>query len=364
MYRSIFLLPAIVLCTATGLFSAKYNDRMVSMGNLNNQHSTEIKKPSLSNRVQMLEDQMIENSVESQNPNSGYINFEFLYWRENQTLWNCANVQDIINNQGVLANIIGKPEWKPGGRIEIGFTTGLNWNVSAMWTYHYNKSHSHYSNENGLIGENFFLATEASSVFKTNYNIGDLQLSSLFSVLKNLFIKPYIGAQGAWIKYTQDNKYSGVYPDIVHANNGTKPSIDKWYGVGPSFGMTGYFNFGKSGLSFFGGASTALLYGNEKQKVKYVVLSLHTGSTSEIRIAQSSHQLKAHLQLLVGADFKWKFDQERKALSLHAAWETNYWWHLGEKAPLLIIGEGFTGLPAPQEDLSLYGINVGIGFDY
>jgi hypothetical protein len=363
MYKKL-VLPALALCAFSFLFSVENNDKLISMGNLDN--PMKVKKATLTNRVQALEDQLQDKTklVDSKNQMYGFLNLELLCWRADQTVWNYATTSAGTITVGTITNITGSPDWKPGCRLELGFSLPYNWNISAMWTHHRAKSHSSYSNENGLIGHGLFLALDADTHFKTNYNIADLQLSSIFSVLKNIYINPEIGVRGAWIKCHQSDEYTGRYPTGSNLNVGTYNNIDKWYGYGPSFGMTSYYNFNRTGFSFFGGFSTALLYGSEHLKTIFDILNLRTGRESHLEIKQNDHQLKAHLQLVIGADMKWKFHQDKRAVSIHASWETNYWWHLGEKPPLEIITEGFIGIQPPPQDLTFSGVNVGIGFDY
>ncbi len=369
MRFNVLFLPAAAICMSTALFSSENKEEMVSFAMPEKTGAIELPK---SNKVERSESQMmnidVEKLVVSKNSINGFVNLELLYWRAEGDRWIYGYALD--SRQQLIApgslggqtsgikTIRGKAKWKPGARLELGYATAYNWNISGIWTYYHNRSVSNHRADNGLAGNIFLGGTGAKSVSKINYNVGDLQFSSSFQLLQNLCLKPYFSARAAWIEQNQRNTYTGdsILPAGVF--NGTYRQATDWSGFGPRLGLDIACHFGKTGLRFFGGFSASLLYGSIHMKTNLDYLG--TLGSVFVETRDRSHALKTNVQALIGADMKWWFDHCKKAISLYAVWETNYWWHMEALTPLRA---NLTNELATQ-DLTLSGVSGGLTFEF
>ncbi len=363
--------PAAAIFMSAALFSSATNDEeTVSMSSTSSSEMFEPSKTSLTSRVGNVEDQMtnmeIKKTVSSKNPLHGFVNLELLYWRAQGNHWIYAYTLDsgqalpaslTAQSEGIK-NIRGKSEWKPGSRLEVGVSTVHNWNISGIWTYYHNRSTSSHSASNGLAGNILLQGTKAGSCSKINYNLGDLEFSSSYGLLKNLCLKPYISARGAWINQIVRNHYSG--DGVLYILNGMYRQSSEWNGFGPRVGTNVAYHFGKSCFSFIGGLSGSILYGNAHMKSN-LNFNNNLGVPISIEMRDHCSELKTNLQAFIGADLKWHFDHCKKAFCLHAEWETNYWWNVGGQATPIRLA--LTDQISSQ-DLIMSGVSGGVAFEY
>ncbi len=357
--------PAIAMLLSAALYSSENKREMISFTAKEKQGATEAIQPgetiSSENQIDAKKLVVAKNAI------NGFTNVEFLYWRAEGDRWVYAYTLD--SGQALIApgnldaqttgvkTLRGKAEWKPGARVELGYSTAFHWNISGIWTYYHNRSVSTYRADNGLAGNIVLAGTHAHSVSRINYNVGDLQFSSCFQLLKNLSLKPYFSVRGAWIEQNQRNRFTGS-PIPTGLFNGTYRQAIDWSGYGPRLGMDVACHFGKTGLSFFGGLSASLLFGNLHTKINLDYLGTLAPVFVETR--DRSHALKTNLQALIGADMKWWFDHCKKAIALYAAWETNYWWHIEALTPLRANLTNYL----TSQDLILSGLSAGLAFEF
>ncbi len=315
---------------------------------------------SLANRVEQLEDQMKTIREEglggSKNPLHGFMNVSFLYWKAWGNQWKYATAIEgsgSLANQGGFVAISGESKWKPGGRFTLGFAMPYHWDISGIWTYYHNESISSCHADDGLLGLFALEGTAARSLAKIDYNVGDVEFAGMYGLIKNCCVRPYISVRGARIWQHVVNHYTGG-ADI--SKNGLFRNASKWNGFGPRAGANVAYYFGRSGLSFFGGLSATLLFGSLHAKSDIEGLS-----AGHAQIRDNHRDLKTNLQTLIGADIHWRFDRGKKAFSLHAAWEANYWWHMGEEAPLQTAGNSGVTFGT---DLTMSGITAGGSLEY
>lgn len=285
----------------------------------------------------------------TENPNLFFFNVDFLWWKAKGNGWIVVQDFDIISG-GTFINIDnmrGDSEWNPGARVEIGFSTPLEWNIGALYTYYHNESFSKIRNT-GIVaqGQTVYQIDLATSKLNIDYNILDLELTSSCFWHKNLLIKPIFGARGAWIKYTYRNKYYFYASNLEQFRN----IKNQYKAGGPRMGVDAYFKVG-GGFDFMGAITASLLYGHAYANYDRNFL------TSPRRIDYEKYtDLKGTLQMQIGANWKYLFDKDTKAFSLHLLWENNFWIELGDVYPSQAIGFA--------ETLFTYGLNFGFGFEF
>jgi hypothetical protein len=369
------LLPVMATCFVSSGFSAaeSQDDKLVTMSTYNDGLG---EKPGLKSRVQGIEDRLgkLEKTkgIRTDNPLHGYLNLDVLVWKAQGRDQYYALMSDMPPRSDGSAAVSGriqraKSEWKPGSRFEIGFSTVHDWNVGAIWTFYHNNSCSSKVSTTQEL-EPFFITnwpTRSVYHYHLNYNTVDLQFASNCCLTRNLILKPFIDVRSAWIKASDRIRFSGLQATRTGVPvDATVTMKYSWVGFGPRVGAGAMYKFGHSGFSFFGDFSGSLLYGTARLKES-------TQSNSDIetnqQVIHASYleqrdlfgDLKPSIELMLGANYKWEFSHGKKAISLHAAWETNYWWDLKDyfASPDNLAFE-------MSSALWLMGVNIGLGFDY
>jgi hypothetical protein len=382
-----FLLPAVATCLVSSAFSAPngQDEKLVTMtmdsgGNI-------VEKVTLSTRVQGVEDRLDKlekgKGLRTNNPLHGYVNLDILCWKgrgNDQTYAVVSDAAPVATEEHPFSAKTQKAKnnWKPGSRLDVGFTTMHDWNVGAIWTYYHNESVSRKSTTAYAfypIWASNNYATRGKFHYNLNYNTVDLQFASNLSLSRNLTFKPFVDVRAAWIKSTDRIRYKGLPAVDAGIPTDTTISVSHgWWGIGPRVGTGAAFKFGKCGLSFFGDLSGSLLYGNAHnsrtidQNIMMTAYGDQSTAGESLNWRDNSGDLRPSLEMMIGANYKWNFDCGKKAICLHAAWETNYWWSQADSFTT-IDGEGTTDLTLAQvgkhfQSLILYGINVGLGFEY
>jgi hypothetical protein len=286
--------------------------------------------------------------LKTQNPNLFFFNVDFLWWKAKGNGWIYIRDIDFFEPGSPLLDedyFRGNSEWNPGARIEVGFSTPLEWNIGGIYTYYHNESESKKRNVILTLGQTTYNINLSTTKLHTDYNVLDLELTSSCFWHKYLIIKPIFGARGAWIKYGYHDKY------YYSTNTEQFQTIrNKYSAGGPRMGVDAYFKVG-GGFDFMGGITASLLYGHMSASFARNFLSATTTIDHE-----KFSDLKGTLQMQLGANWKYFFDKDTKAFSLHLLWENNYWIDLGDVRHTL--GMGF------PETFYTYGLNFGCGFEF
>lgn len=364
-FKYLFL-PALVLSSLSMVYADSRSDESVTMaGNPNFSNSDNLDHPvhynNLRNYILGKNNQVpITHNIEMKtvNPFTGYTNVDFLWWRAKGSDWEVYS-SELINStsETVRAN----SEWNPGCRLEIGFSTPLNWNVSALWTYYHNETFKRY-NKSFSDGAPFsvvpIVKPDNSGKQKIKYNTADIRLSSLCSWHNYFVVTPYMGLRGAWIKSKEISTF-GAKMQSFEILLISLIQLESFKGGGPQFGFNLNFKVPKSGIEFFGDICSSLLFGKQRAMVDSDVIIMTIVFPWDLaKTSDTFTELKFVLEMEAGARWKYLFDHERKAFSLHLSWNQNYWYHLRS----LSYTEGF--IAPGKENVMYYGFNFGLGLEY
>jgi hypothetical protein len=299
--------------------------------------------------------------IQTKNPYIGYANIDYLLWASKRTdmFYELRDfVQPIVKGDmiGKLKTI--KPKWSSGARAEVGFSNIYDWMISGIFTYYANtnKYHQKPSETDVILFLNPNSIRSSLTSFKLRYWTADIDFSTLFNLSKSTTFKPFITLRGAHFHYKIQYNSTNIDlddPEIEFFFNIKIPY--SFTGFGPRAGFSTYYKCGNTGLNFWGSLSTSLLYGKVKTHEEY---SRYEEQVLLIAENYRCHfkDLKANLQLQLGAEWKGFFDHDKKAIVLRANWETNYWWDLDNY---------FNDIEAfGDRSLILYGVNFGIGLEF
>jgi hypothetical protein len=374
MKRNHLLLSVVALLICSAFFfspaSKKHSDVSQESGNCG---CLEPVRVSLTHRIEHLEDQVSNIQTNGlavlKNPQHGYLNVAFLWWRGQGNQWETNFQETILNSTTTLTKIDrGKVRWTPGCRCEIGFATPFHWNVGGQWTYYHNKSTSNSSNPQGVIQYFFDLSgTELRCASIMNYNTLDLDFSTNCRLVQYVNLSPFLSVRCLLLKNGYRDR---LYGNIPPTSQGLAPDATlvlrhHFWGLGPKVGASTSLRFGKSGIEMVGTLSGSLLYGKASMKERGVQSvsvdggGVQDGPATITEFRERFSDMKASLQLAFGLFWRQEFGHGKNAISLRALWETNYWWDQNNFSVFNSQGNRVT-----NEDLILSGVNVGLGFEF
>lgn len=301
-------------------------------------------------------------NVQTKNPYLGYLSVDYLFWGAKKTGVFLDMDHFSVNDNDVVGDPIElKAKKSSGVRIELGFSNIYDWMIDAAFTYYGNHLNRHYTPKPGeatsLVHQNFSDYLNSSDTYsKLTYWTLDFEVSTLFNFSSSVTFKPIMSLRTASFKTklnysaTQSDIDSGDFDETINAQYPLR-----FCGCGPKIGMNGYFKFGKTGLDIFGGINGSLVYGKVHYRDYRSDIDSHANENL-IDVRGTYKDLKASLGLLLGAEWKYFFDCDTKAIMIRLNWETNYWWDLTDHYQLTEF--------ICNKSLILYGFNVGIGFEF
>lgn len=311
-----------------------------------------------------------------------YFDIEFLWWRATEDSLEYAQRISVTENaNGIPIDLKSKDldqdfEFDPGFRIGLGYNFCYDgWDVHASWTFHYTHPSTSVTGlpdpDQNIIGFLGLVPTNAGTVqfvryerAKTNwqlqFNTWDLELGRDFYLGQYLSIKPTLGLKGAVIRqhlqadYFNSNIGNNTFP-IGYPNHSFRGK-SRWWGVGPKASMTGHWFFGP-GFSLYGILSGALLYGEFtiRHKVDAIDTRIIVGRQTGFDGRDDFYRLRPMTQLAIGLEWSRCF-MDWFFFSIHAGWETQYWWDQFEMFTLSDL--------TPEGDLSFTGLDVGFRMDF
>jgi hypothetical protein len=188
---------------------------------------------------------------------------DMLYWRaseETSAVWS-----DIVTLSSFSAQTM-QFDWNPGLRVGFGYQSDEeSWDVKFYWTY-FRTSQDATANGDCIFPQ-FFSSSVSGNASGFNwgsidwgltYNTIDLEVGRKFSIGASAWIRPSMGIKAAIIQQK-------IQLDLANTGNGMNAEenvANDFWGVGPSFGISGAWNLPKcKRLSLVGSFSVDLLFG-------------------------------------------------------------------------------------------------------
>lgn len=292
-----------------------------------------------------------------------YMTGEWLYWRTRLMGVEYA-VERSSSSPGVFTDAVPKklvPDWQSGFRVGLGVHLPYDrWDIYVNYTDFRpdTTSHARGSLFPLLVFQGQFPignVTQAQGSWNMDFQTLDIEIGKVYAIGKSLVLHPNVGMRGVWIDQNAHFTYRGG--DIPLGQEYTVQAKNDFKGAGIRAGVNSNWQFG-AGFSLRGDLFTSLIIGHfdlsqeQKQINGIPVIDLHT----------SVNQFSPNAQLFLGISWDRNFYQERCHLGVTFGFESQYWWRQYQM-------EHFTdsSLPIyvrPDEDLSLYGINLQARFDF
>ncbi|MBM3207061.1 MAG: hypothetical protein FJZ57_00415 [Chlamydiae bacterium] len=178
---------------------------------------------------------------------------------------------------------------------------------------------------NGTTNDVLATANSAYSDWNLHFNMLDLEMGREFYAGKWLKLRPFFGLRGGWIKQHYEVEYGKVhylYSEKETVFNTYEISnTNNFFGFGPRLGVNGSWGFG-SGLSLYGNAGVALLYGffhlNQQESAYNDLIG---NNPNQRHVYNSFRCAKAATDLEVGLRWDYSFFNDAIHLSLHGGWQ-------------------------------------------
>jgi hypothetical protein len=272
-----------------------------------------------------------------------FLDGEFLYWQVNSDHLGFALLSDSVATQPPLNAIVVLPKakWRPGVRVELGFTVGYdNWMIIADW-YHIiglTQGDARKPVDGTLLVPSTcsnveLIAERAIQNGKANINIVDFVFSRPFYLGTALTVNPVFGIKGYWNKMADNETFydAEYYLPFSHISG----SVDyininktfKTWGLGPIFGAHANWLLG-CGFRMLGGIDLSLLYERADAKVEASSSSPIT-SITELEflsiMVPKQNLIRTYTQGELGLGWGTYFDNNNWYFDLAAVYEIHYW---------------------------------------
>jgi hypothetical protein len=201
---------------------------------------------------------------------------DVLYWHasaEPSTVWSNAAYANSFSAENVPF------DWSPGFRVGFGHKLDeQSWDVKLYWTYFRTSQDAQVSIENpqaGAVVPEFFsslvgsmdngipIFSQASIDWNLTYNTIDLELGRSFDVGESAWIRPSLGIKTAVIQQNVHLDFAQPYATFpILSLSATEDITHKFWGIGPSFGISGGWSLPNcQNLSLVGSFSADFLFG-------------------------------------------------------------------------------------------------------
>jgi hypothetical protein len=309
------------------------------------------------------------------NPNLGCVSVEILGWKSKvhqDRFGLIAPPASTLSNGLTVPGLGGKyarlhSSWKAGVRLGIGQKITSTWQSSLFWTF-YRGYASRQIAAPRLVVPFFFgsVADGARSQWRLTYQTIDWELASALYLMKRMTLKPFLGLRGLFLH----QRFQSIYNWRTLLAQGALASVwvfgtplqlfkEKYWGLGPRGGIFVTYECGNTGLHLYGNFSASIVTGRVHIDEKEELFIPASGTLMGLPIRISNFYRSgfgstlAGVQGILGAEYRYAFEKRKMAFCARFGWEANYWWHIENYPP-----------PQENDDLSLYGITAGVGFEY
>lgn len=285
------------------------------------------------------------------NPRYASISADFLYWKYSVTD-DFAGYTYTTNPHHFLERL--KTDSMPGFRFNVTVSNIYDWNIGATGTYVHSGDKKTIVPGQVLIPFITIASGTASGVSSLTYATADLDFSSKLFLRRSISIQPLFAVEAVYVK--RHTTYLYHFTHLSIPSNYEFDTPVKFIGYGPKVGTYLNCKFGNSGVEFFGGLFSAMVYGRTKSL--FQIMNVDTGLFSQM--IDKQNDIKVGMQLQLGAHYQYFFS-DSCAFGIKACYETNYWWNLGNHSQLSFLDISTTKI---TDNIAFHGFNVGIDFEF
>jgi len=288
-------------------------------------------------------------------------------------------------------------KWKPGFKVGIGYnTTHDGWDLELLWTHFNGRGKSSIDNTGdanitfvplwsafspaagGDTDGTILFASEASTSWRLNLNMVDLELGREFWLSKMLTMRPSIGFRVAQINQRYGITYSGgIFGSTLLDLTDNVEMKNHFTGGGPRVGLDTVWNFGccspcGGNWGFFGDFAFSLLYGKFKvDQEEYTESPAPPFDTTAIMETNDNFRsVRGVLDLAVGIQWTSLFNDSNYGMLLQLGWEfhqffnQNQMWRVNRIGDSSTTAHGENVFAQSRGDLSTQGVTLTAKFTF
>lgn len=283
------------------------------------------------------------------NSNEMRVSADALLWRTEQGGTEWATQQDTSSVSYKDVNF----GWNWGFRVAVGMDIDQDeWDTNLSYTWFQAHKHSKaagdanvYSIANPALGG----VNSASAKWHIDYNGLDWDVGGNYMVRTHLAMRPHVGVKFGWIN--QD-----VHSSFVGTTTTVNPHLkSKFFGVGPSSGVTSKWNFAE-GFNLFGDLSGALMWGNFDIKQSAATTTAGVTTTRSFKNL-SRNYVAPVLSTVLGLGWATNFNNDASRFAVNLGYELQYWFRQNQ----FITGNTNARV---AEDLAFQGGTLEFRFDF
>lgn len=248
-----------------------------------------------------------------------------LFWHASeQTAASWANATTTSENKLTFKN--DNFRWDPGFRGGVTLKPASFFDAKLYWTSFTNESNDRIPTGvhvvvpeyfSGFISGNFFFG--ARQKWRIRMNTLDFEMSHPFNLTHDFTLSPVVGIKAAIVKQNIDTLWQAeIY-------NSTEKVKSTYLGAGPTFGLSGTWNFAKP-FTFVTDITTTFLAGvwdvSDVYKRPYVPLSLTPNATTIKTTLHDSDLGTLMVRYFVG--MRWS-PPEYKRIRVEVGYDLQYW---------------------------------------
>lgn len=256
-----------------------------------------------------------------QNSNQMRVSADALLWRTEQGGTEWAIEEDFLAQVTSYKDI--NFGWNWGFRVAVGLDVDRDeWDTNLSYTWF----HAHQNSK--VSGEDNVTSIPTTSLFDSggikwhiDYSGLDWDLGGNYMVRTHLAMRPHVGLKFGWINQNIHAAYRSSINDVREEDTFLK---SKFFGVGPSSGVTSKWNFAK-GFNLFGDLSGALMWGNFKIS-EYADETDEDGLTTRSNYKNlSRNYVVPVLSTVLGLGWTTNFNNEASRFTVNLGYELQYW---------------------------------------
>jgi hypothetical protein len=320
---------------------------------------------------------------------NAFVTADFIYWRTNIDGMEYAygGVGGMIADAPVLIPIpiatLGtntargsahNPEFKfePGVKVGLGWHMDHDgWDLVANWTFlasgNRTNSVSAIDTGTGLIAAqpvflsetsspSIFYLSHASSHWKQNFNIIDLELGRDFFLSRYLTMRPHIGLKSAWIQETTTNilipTYESSGDDLNAITSVSLYNSQHMAGLGIRGGFDTGWHITKNWM-FYGDLALTNLWGRVKKVAVGTNTETPAGKITTLNSIQSYYTVIPVIEAGIGLSHIAWFCKNRYRFEARVGWEEQVWLGFNRSQDYTRVG-----------NLSVHGLTIKTMFNF
>lgn len=263
-------------------------------------------------------------------------------------------------------------DWGPGFRVGLGYNFRYDqWDLFLNWTRFHNHSNStSHAHAGGSLSALWVPVTisggdieKAHAHWRLLYDVVDLELGRSFYLTKALSARPFVGLRGAFIRQHFRYRYEDLHVDTIPGPfDIVTRTKNNYYSGGLRAGTEMNFRVNQH-WSFYGAASTSLVYGNFDLRLRFQFPDLDIGPL-KLGYKSDYNRTKANVEGAIGLQWETGYANGRYHFTILACYEFTEWFNQNQLVKVLAPALFNPAFLPNDGDLGMQGGTLSARFDF